>query len=232
MALIIGLKCSDGVVIASYGDATQRLTNRFAVAGIGSSAYIERATHAIEVEIGEARSRKGEVDLSEIECVDAIKNIDKSKLLGEQNLICGGVDATGKAYLLTVHRRGVVRIAAYTIAGSKLAYAYDLMANYYKSGITIDEAVPVATYIIDEVRRISRENTELKDTKVTVVDSDRGAREISKEEIARLEDYYRFQMRSRVLARLHGGSLRLRLRKRLRVLARLRGSSSVVTAPT
>jgi len=108
MTIIVGIKCTDGVVIASdsqqefgRGVAVKRLNtgkiyiynNQFAIAGAGTLAHIEKAVGAIKFALGAAKKRKGGVELSENECTDAIEksvtavykeyNIDRAKFLGE-----------------------------------------------------------------------------------------------------------------------------------------------------
>jgi 20S proteasome alpha/beta subunit len=108
MTIIVGLKCIDGVVIASdsqqefgRGVAVKRLNmgkvyildRRLAIAGAGALAHIEKAVDSIRTGIDAARTRKGGLDLDESECVDAIEksitavnreyNIQRARFLGD-----------------------------------------------------------------------------------------------------------------------------------------------------
>lgn len=160
MTIIVGVKCKDGVVIGSdsqsefaRGVAVKRLNKakiyiiqkRFAIAGAGTLAHIEKAVDAIDLGLREAKRRKGGVDLSEDECVNAIErsitavykeyNIDRSNFLGDPQakdffnpiLICSGLEelnGAANACLFIVHNEGVVeKIGDYATAGSGAAYA-------------------------------------------------------------------------------------------------------------
>ena len=105
MTIAIGIKCVDGIVIASdsqvefgRGVSIKRLNankmyqldDNFIVAGAGAVAHIRKAVDAIKFMLKEKRREKGST-LSEDECVDTLEktvlalhkeyNIERSKLL-------------------------------------------------------------------------------------------------------------------------------------------------------
>jgi 20S proteasome alpha/beta subunit len=196
LTIIIGLKCEDGVVIASdsqqefgRGVSVKRLNtgkiyligDRFAFAGAGVSAHIEKAVDAIDMGIKEGKKHKAGADLSEDECVSAMErsmlaiykvyNIERAKFLGDPKekeffspiLIVGCVEAAngqtkgklGNHCLFIVHSEGVVeKISDYATAGSGAAYAELHLKNSYVKGMKVQEATALAYYVIEEVKSI------------------------------------------------------------------------------
>lgn len=188
MTVIVGLKCIDGVVLSSdsqqefgRGVGVKRLNmgkiykldERFAIAGAGTLAHIEKAIDSIKVALLETKRRKGGIDLCEDDCVNAIEiamlqthkryNIDRAAMLEDPTqkkffqpiLICGAIEKNnGKdnACLFIIHADGVVeKISNYATAGSGAAYAELLLKNYYFQKITIEEAIPLVIHTISEV---------------------------------------------------------------------------------
>lgn len=220
MTIIVGLCCENGVVIASdsqqefgRGVAVKRLNTgkiyvldkRFAIAGAGLLAHIEKAVDAIEIGIREARKSKAGIDPNEDECVDAIEksitavykeyNIDRSRFLGEPKereffkpiLIVGygAENGESKSCLFIVHSEGLVeKVPDYATAGSGAAYAELLLKNYYGGQMTISEAIPLATYTIEEVKSIDPNCG--GDTRIVTIDPKNGVRQLTKEEISSL----------------------------------------------
>jgi len=109
MTIIIGLKCKEGVVIASdsqqefeRGVQVKRLNtmkihtiidNKFALAGAGDYGHVEKAIYLIEEGLHEVFVKKRVAYLDEDECIDIIEktmtfankyyNIDRSKFLAD-----------------------------------------------------------------------------------------------------------------------------------------------------
>ncbi len=228
MTIIVGVKCEDGVVIASdsqqefgRGVSVKRLNtgkiylvgDRFAVAGAGVSAHIEKAVDAIDMGIKEGKRHKAGADLSEDECVSAIErsmtavykeyNIDRAKFLGEPKerdffapiLIVGCLEAVegeakgklGNHCLFIVHSEGVVeKIADYATAGSGAAYAELLLKNSYVRGMKTQEAMRLADYVIEEVKGIDPNCG--GETRIAVVCPNEGVHELSKDDIGGLTE--------------------------------------------
>ena len=188
MTIIVGIKCKDGVVLGSdsqqefgRGVAVKRLNTgkiykldeRFAVAGAGTLAHIEKAIDSIKVALDDTKTRKGGVDLCEDDCVNAIEramtvthktyNVERAAFLDDPHersffnpiLICGCLEHSGKqdtACLFIIHPEGVVEtISDYATAGSGAAYAELLLKNYYKAELSIGETVPLVIHAINEV---------------------------------------------------------------------------------
>lgn len=219
MTIIVGIRCADGVVVASdsqqefgRGVAVKRLNTgkiysifegRFAVAGAGTLAHIEKAVDSIEIGLVEAKRRKGGLNLTEDECVDAVEksitatyktyNIERSKFLEEPQerdffnpiLIGGGLEALdeqNKACLFIIHSNGIVeKISDYATAGSGAAYAELLLKNSHYEGITLNEAIPIVAYTIGEVKDIDPNCGGI--TRVTIVDPQKGVRDLTPDEI-------------------------------------------------
>jgi len=226
MTIIVGLKCSDGVVMAcdsqqefGRGVAVKRLNTgkiyfldkRFAIAGAGVSAHIEKAVDAIDIGIKEGKKHKAGADLSEDECVNAIEkaitavykeyNIDRAKFLEEPKekeffapiLIVGCIEATngegnscqGNPCLFIVHSEGIVeKISDYATAGSGAAYAELLLKDYYSLEMRVEEAMALAAYTIEEVKSIDPSCG--GDTRIALVRSDKGVEELDKKHIGDL----------------------------------------------
>ena len=223
LTIIIGLKCEDGVVIASdsqqefgRGVSVKRLNtgkiyligDRFAFAGAGVSAHIEKAVDAIAMGIREGKKHKAGADLSEDECVSAMErsmlaiykvyNIERAKFLGDPKekeffssiLIVGCVEAAngqtkgklGNHCLFIVHSEGVVeKISDYATAGSGAAYAELHLKNSYVKGMKVQEATALAYYVIEEVKSIDVNCG--GDTRIAIVCPENGVKELSKDDI-------------------------------------------------
>jgi 20S proteasome alpha/beta subunit len=216
LTIIVGIKCSDGALIASdtqaefgRGVSVKRLNankihcfDRFAVAGAGMVAHIEKAANAIERGLKAGIKEKG-ADLDEDEAIDILEktitrvhkeyNIDRSRFLNDPDereffqplLIFCGVSslATGGPHscLAIVHSAGLVEpIDDYATAGSGAAYAELVLKNYYRAGISVKEAIPIAIYTINEVKQIDPGCG--GETRVAVVNEGK-LRELSVEEI-------------------------------------------------
>jgi len=148
----------------------------YAVAGAGMVAHIEKAANAIDRGLKAGIKEKG-TDLNEDETVDILEktitrvhkeyNIDRSRFLDDRNereffqplLIFCGVstlpDGSPHSCLAIVHSAGLVEpIDDYATAGSGAAYAELVLKNYYRAGVSVDEAIPIAIYTVNEVKQI------------------------------------------------------------------------------
>jgi 20S proteasome alpha/beta subunit len=222
MTIIVGLKCSDGVVVASdsqqefgRGVAVKRLNTgkiyfinkRFAIAGAGMSAHIEKAVDAIHTGILEGKKHKAGTDLSEDECVSVMErsitsvykeyNMSRAKFLGEPKergffkpiLIVGCIEAAnagaGNPCLFIVHSEGIVeKISDYATAGSGAAYAELLLKNYYSPEMKVGDAVALADYTIEEVKSIDPSCG--GDTRIALVCPGEDIKELGREYISGL----------------------------------------------
>jgi len=217
------LRCKDGVVIGSdsqqefgRGVAVKRLNTgkiyrvgeRFAIAGAGTLAHIEKAIDSLRLALEATKKQKGDVDLSEDECISAMEkaitathkvyNIERSAFLedpGEKSffqpiLICGcleNINGKSNACLFIIHHEGIVeRIEDYATAGSGAAYAELLLKNYYTPNISIKEAIPVVIHAVNEVKEIDPNCGGL--TRVTVVKADGEICELKNQEIDKISE--------------------------------------------
>lgn len=189
MTIIVGMKCSDGTLVASdtqsefgRGVSVKRLNaNKIhcfdcgAVAGAGTVAHIGKAASAIKRALTAAIREKG-AQLDEDEVINVLErtitavhkeyNVDRSRFLRDPNeldffdplLICCGVISPDNGHhscLSIVHSVGLVEpIDDYATGGSGAAYAELILKNYYRNDIKVNEAIPIAIYTIDEVKRI------------------------------------------------------------------------------
>jgi 20S proteasome alpha/beta subunit len=218
LTIILGLKCKDGVIIASdsqqefgRGVAVKRLNaakiyrigERFAMAGAGTTAHIEKAIDSIRIALEEEKKQKGQIDLCEDECVSAIEkaitatykvyNVQRSVFLEDSRernffqaiLICGcleNVNGKNDTCLFIIHSEGIVeKIEDYATAGSGAAYAELLLKNYYSKDMSLKEAIPIAIHTIDEVKEIDPNCGGL--TRMTLVKIDGNITELSIKEI-------------------------------------------------
>lgn len=151
-----------------------------AIVGAGITSHIEKAVDTIKFALNEEARKKG-AELSKEEYVDTIEtamtalhktyNITRSEYLGRREeedffnpiLIFTGQsqEETGKEEkereycLFIIHYNGMVEsIDDYGTVGSGAAYAELLLKNYYLEGIKVNEAIPIAVYVINEVKEI------------------------------------------------------------------------------
>lgn len=186
MTIVLGIKCADGLVIAcdsqvqfGRGLGVKRLNankiyeikNRFAMAGSGVVAHIEKVVESITAVLKEEARKKGTF-LSEVECVDILErclatlhkhyNIDRSGFLGVDEkeffnpcFIFGGIleDEQGKNYCMSIiwHEGIVEPVSDYGTIGSGAAYAELIMKSYYVPGMTVNAGIQLASYVVDEV---------------------------------------------------------------------------------
>lgn len=205
MTIVIGIKCVDGIVIASdsqvefsRGVSIKRLNankmyqldDSFIVAGGGAVAHIRKAVDAINFTLKERKREKGST-LSEDECVDTLEkavlalhkeyNLDRSKLLDVDEreyfspiLVFGAKAIEGnetKLYSGIVHGDGTVEpVEDYGTVGSGAAFAEMLLKNFWIKDITVNEAMVVAAYTINEVIEIAPDCGGL--TKIGVLQKD------------------------------------------------------------
>lgn len=190
LTIIVGLKCNNGVILASdsqqefrRGVAVKRLNigkiyvlgepPRFAFAGSGTVAHIEKAVESIRIALDETKRRKGGAELSEEECISAIEkaitmthkiyNIERASFLEDSNekrffrpILIGGcldhINGKDNACLFIIHHEGIVeKVNDYATAGSGAAYAELLLKNYYTHNISVEEAIPIIVHSIKEV---------------------------------------------------------------------------------
>lgn len=152
-----------------------QLDDSFIVAGAGAVAHIRKAVDAINFVLKEKKREKDSI-LSEEECVNALEktvlalhkeyNIERSKLLDVDEreyfspILVFGAKAIEenetKFYSGIVHGDGTVEpVEDYGTVGSGAAFAEMLLKNFWIKGITVDEAMAVAAYTINEVIEIA-----------------------------------------------------------------------------
>jgi len=152
-----------------------QLDDSFIVAGSGAVAHIRKAVDAINFALKEKKREKDSI-LSEEECVNALEktvlalhkeyNIERSKLLDVDEreyfspILVFGAKAIEenetKFYSGIVHGDGTVEpVEDYGTVGSGAAFAEMLLKNFWIKGITVDEAMAVAAYTINEVIEIA-----------------------------------------------------------------------------
>jgi 20S proteasome alpha/beta subunit len=174
------VKCEDGALLASdsqgefqRGLPVKRLARRkiyridemSAVAGAGDVSDIQKAVRALRSAF-KARpyNRDEDVYVQMIEqtmlTLHKTYNINRSEYLGQSAeifhpaLIFAGQTREGeeKYCLFFAHYDGVAEpINDYVTIGSGAAYAELLLKNYYRTGITLNEAIGVAIYVISRV---------------------------------------------------------------------------------
>jgi len=152
-----------------------QLGDSFIVAGAGAVAHIRKAVDAINFTLEEKKREKGST-LTEDECVDTLEktvlalhkeyNIDRSKLLDVDEreyfspiLVFGAKAIEEKEtnfYSGIVHGDGTVEpVEDYGTVGSGAAFAEMLLKNFWIKDITVNEAMAVAAYTINEVIEIA-----------------------------------------------------------------------------
>lgn len=153
------------------------LNGKFAVAGAGAVAHIVRAVELIRLAMRQAQEEASKDELTDIIITDIIEktltaahkryNLDRARELEDGSerdffqpiLLCGGIcpcaDGKQNHYLSVLHSAGLVEPTQdYATIGSGAAYAEYILKNYYHDKITVDEAIPMAIYAIDEVKQI------------------------------------------------------------------------------
>jgi len=189
---------SDSQVEFSRGVSIKRLNankmyqldDNFMVAGAGTVAHIRKAVDAINFTLKEKKREKGST-LNEDECVDALEktvlllhkeyNIERSKLLDVDEreyfspILVFGAKAIEenetKFYSGIVHGDGTVEpVEDYGTVGSGAAFAEMLLKNFCIKDITVNEAMAVAAYTINEVIEIAPDCGGL--TKIGVLQKD------------------------------------------------------------
>ncbi len=167
-----------------------QLDDSFIVAGAGAVAHIRKAVDAIKFTLKEKRREKGST-LSEDECVDTLEktvlalhkeyNIERSKLLDIDEreyfspILVFGAKAIEENetefYSGIVHGDGTVEpVEDYGTVGSGAAFAEMLLKNLWIQDITVNEAMAVAAYTINEVIEIAPDCGGL--TKIGVLQKD------------------------------------------------------------
>lgn len=221
LTIIVGLKCDDGVVLGSdsqqefgRGVAVKRLNKgkiykvgeRFAIAGAGTLAHIEKAVDSIKVALDDTKRRKGGIDLCEDDCVNAIEramtvthktyNIERASFLEDSSekdffrpiLICGCLEnnnGADSACLFIIHTEGIVeKIDDYATAGSGAAYAELLLKNYYSSAVKVEQGIPMVLHAISEVIEIDPNCGGL--IRIAVVKPKEGVRMLEDQEISNI----------------------------------------------
>ena len=175
------MQCTDGILLASdsqggfhRGLSVKRLTERkihrideiSALAGAGGVSDIQKAVRALRDAFA---ANPGERDENlYVETIEQIMltlhktyNITRPEYLGEKgretfqpSIIFAGLTQGGeqKCCLFHVHHEGIAEpVDDYVTIGSGAAYAELLLKNYYRTDITINEAVGTAIYVIGRI---------------------------------------------------------------------------------
>jgi len=194
MTVIIGIRCTNGIVIASdsqveyYRGVSVKKMNAnkiyqfsvgngvFFIGGAGKVADIEKLVAYILRSLEEIYKRE---PLTVENVYDSIEktvtylhkeyNIERMRYLGydvnpfethffDPMIILAGVLRTNQDYeflLNIIHPTGLVEpVSDYATVGSGAAYAELLLKNLYSSELSVDIAVPIAIYVIEEVKSI------------------------------------------------------------------------------
>lgn len=223
MTIIVGIKCKDGIVLGSdsqqefiRGVAVKRLNtgkiykldDRFAIAGAGAVAHIEKAVDSIKVALKATKQQTGGCELSEDQCVNAIEramtvthktyNVERATFLEdvhERNffnpiLICGCLEQVGgvdNSCLFIIHSEGVVeKIDDYATAGSGAAYAELSLKNYYSTDLLVNQAISLVHHAIDEVIDIDPNCG--GEIRITTVKPKEGIKMFSSEDIKKVRE--------------------------------------------
>lgn len=220
MTIIVGIYCQDGCVVATdtqsqfgRGVNVKRLNatkiyvmdEKFAIAGAGTVAHIEKAVDSLFYGLKEKHRQHG-LELDEDVCIDVIEktitavhkqyNIDRSKFLGDPKerefftpVLIFGAALNGpekKSCLCVVHHEGVVEpVDDYATAGSGAAYAELVLKNTYRANMKTDEAIPIAMYAVNEVKDIDPSCGGV--TKVAII-RDGKVRELTEDELTNISD--------------------------------------------
>lgn len=187
LTIAIGIKCSDGVLLAcdsqsefERGVDVKRLNQTkiyetggaYLYAGSGITYQVRILVNNVGLQIDYETRQKGS-RLSKDETESTVEqvllslvkhyNIDRSAILEmddqdffDPQVMFAGFDRDYGFYLDLLHGGGgVVEELDESVAiGSGAAYAELLFHSLFYSGITIDEAIPIAAYIIEEVKAI------------------------------------------------------------------------------
>lgn len=190
MTINIGIKCIDGIVIASdsqvgfgRGVEVKRVNankiyswdRRFALAGSGILAQIQTVVDNVRAAIAQREASQRSL-LNKDECEDTIErvmwalharyNIQRSQAIGADereffNPICVfAARNTGEAgndalCLYIIHANGIVEpVDDYATSGSGAAYAELLLKNLYSDNMNVQDAMKIATYVVNEVKEI------------------------------------------------------------------------------
>ncbi|MHB8278698.1 MAG: Ntn hydrolase family protein [Candidatus Humimicrobiaceae bacterium] len=169
MTTILGLYCSDGIVIASDSQATLGTVKRsqedkityikinnyidVVVAGSGTEAYISRFTDLFD----ENKTQK-EInlprDFADL-CEDVIRVLVQRYPDLDIGLITGIKISNNCFGLYSLYPIGVAeKINNYSCFGSGSTIAEYILARLYYPGISIEKAIKIAIYVIEEVKKV------------------------------------------------------------------------------
>jgi len=160
----LGIKCTDGVVLASESKATAgfliahketqkvfQIEDRMGLTTAGSVADAQILTSLIKAEISLYKLERGGIT------VKAVSNLLSNILFSYKifpymvELIVGGVDKTGP-HLYVLDPIGSNLEDKFISTGSGSLFAYGVLEDKFKENMTIDEGIELAVHAIKAAR--------------------------------------------------------------------------------